>query len=631
MTISDSTEFFRQSAKNLLDLAVSICGTRFGVIHVAGEAVILTDPGAPLPLFDALRAFEPSSEDLFTVIDDERLRSHITGIRFFCSVGLLDAAGERRGTLALLDDRSRSLTELQKTALLKITAEVMRGLDRAAAIREAHHTRIRFRALADGAPVAVFAYRVGTSNFSYVNAQFAERLGYTVDEVLAFEEFTDVIAADQQAVMAEIMRRRRDGDRGHFRYETKVRCRDGTLREAEIHSGIIEADGEQLVIGAAVDNTEQKRAERQLAQLDRLTSLGRLAAQVAHEFNNVMMGIQPLAETIRRRVAGDHALMKFIDVIMASLQRGKRLTTDILRFARPAQLVLASVDVRSLLNDTAEEVRPLLGTTINLDVSCPEGLFLHGDSTQLTQVLVNLALNARDSMEATAGGRLSISAETAAAGEIHDDRHFVHICVRDSGGGIAAQDLPYIFEPLFTTKNRGTGLGLSVAFQVVAAHDGHILAESEPGAGAAFHLFIPAASAEPEKKPQLIEMAPEVAEPVHVLIVEDDEAVATGLRWFLEGEGMKVRVAATGGQVLNFIAEQKPDVIVLDLSLPDEGGRSVYDRVAARYSIPVIFSSGQASERDVEDILKNPRTAFFMKPYPTEDLVKAIRRMTRET
>lgn len=595
MTLSDSHDFFRQSAKNLLEVAVALCGMRYGVIQLAGEAPISTDARALLPLHDS------SGDDLLVETDDAIL------------VTLLDATGARCGTLAVLGNRARSLTDIQKGALLKIAAEVMRGLDRA---------QMHFRALADGAPVPIFASRLGSGRLSYVNHRCAETLGYSVDEVLALENVTDLVTLDQRPMIEELRRRREGGDDGDLRYETKVRRRDGTILEAEIHTAIIEAGGEPLVIGVAIDSTDRKRAERQLAQVDRLTSLGRLSAQVAHEFNNVMMGILPLAEGIRRRAGDDPALLRFTDLIASSLQRGKRLTTDILRFGRPAQLALGSVDVAALLRQTAEEVRPLLGGRIELEVACEEELFLLGDAAQLTQVLMNLALNARDAMDATANGRLSIAAERADS--------LVHITVRDNGSGIAPEDLPYIFEPLFTTKNRGTGLGLSVAFQVVAAHEGQILAESPPGEGTTFHIFIPGSVAPAEEVERRVEPADGAHASLSVLIVEDDEAVGTGLRWFLEGEGMDVRVVMTGAAVMPAIAERRPDVIILDLSLPDQDGRRIYKRIRSEHSIPVIFSSGHATEGDIDDLIQKPRAAFLMKPYRTEDLLKTIRSLARD-
>ncbi|HKS24498.1 MAG TPA: PAS domain S-box protein [Thermoanaerobaculia bacterium] len=609
--------------------------------------------------------------------------------------------------------------------------------------------RLNLTTLIDEVPVALFCYHVATGRLTYVNRKLAESLGYTAREVLELDNVTDIVTEDQRGVVQEMIRRREAGDDREVRYHTKVRCRDGSVKDAEVHSVVVDAGVARIVIGVAVDVTTQmasrrglvereeyfraltehlsdviaivgsdcaltyvspsasrvlgyeteqllggdlwstvhpddaerlrnllldlkrgattpcieirfrhkngnwrtlevdarnllghpqirglvldlrdvtdrKRMERELAQLNRLTSLGRLAAQVAHEFNNVMMGIQPMAEAIRLRAGGDAALLRAADVISAAIQRGKRITTDILRFSRPAQLTLRPVDVNELLRRAADEIRPLLGDGIQLELSLHDAaLHVCADPAQLTQALVNLAVNARDAMES--GGTVRLEARRAREGE----GAVVHIAVADSGCGIAAGDLPYIFEPLFTTKHRGTGLGLSVVYQVIAAHRGRISVDSEPGSGTTFHLLLPSLASDCE------EIAPETPadarlHALRVLIVDDEESITTGLRGSLEANGANVHCVATGAEVLPALAAFAPSIVILDLSLPDEDGRSVYNRIAAVSPVPVIFSSGHASESDIDKLLAPAHTAFLMKPYATGELLQTIHRLLGE-
>jgi CheY-like chemotaxis protein len=333
----------------------------------------------------------------------------------------------------------------------------------------------------------------------------------------------------------------------------------------------------------------------------------------------------PIAEAIRRRAAGDSTLQRFTDIIVASVKRGKRITTDILRFGQPAHVVPRSVAVKELIQQVAEEIRPVLGAKIKLEISIADAtLHMRADPAQLSQVLINLALNARDAMEAN-GGTLTFEARHAQDGEIPHAENFVQIAVRDTGSGIPNEDLPYIFEPLFTTKQRGTGLGLSVVFQIVAAHEGHISVDSEPGVGTTFQLFVPAMEA-----PRKSEVPPagerRRLQSARVLLVEDEEAVADGLRWALEAAGVVVRTVGTAAAVMPALAEFKPDLMVLDLSLPDGDGRAVYERASATSPIPVIFTSGHASEGSITQLSRH-RTAFLMKPYPTDELLDTIDRL----
>lgn len=610
--ISIPRHLFPRSIEELLRLAISICDARFGAARITGEAPITVGPDLPDDVEEALVRLAPSEDALLVLLDDgEIARAGVTSLRFYAGVTLLDEEGKQLGTFTVFDDRPRSLTEAQKKAFLGLAAQAVRDVEMATAIHHAEQERAAWRPLIHHAPVAAFTYCVDSARFSYVNAKFAETLGYAAEEILALDSVTDIIPEDQREAVREMIRRREAGDDREVWYTTKVRCFNGTLLDAEIHSSIAGVDGGRMVIGVAIDITERQRMERQLAQFDRLTSLGRLSAQIAHEFNNVLMGIQPVAEAIRRRAGDDPDLLKFTDCIAASVKRGKRLTTDVLRFGRPAELLFGSVDVRMLFRQTADEIRPLLGGRIHLDVSSPDGLFAHGDAAQLTQVLINLALNARDAMEA-GDGTLTLEACKATESEIADPGRFLRISVRDTGAGIAGDDLPYIFEPLFTTKKRGTGLGLSVAFQVVAAHGGRIVVESEAGKGTSFHLFVPSAAS------------------LRVLIVDDDDSVAMGLRWSIEAAGMEAQIVATGAEVLPAIEAWHPDVVVLDLSLPDEDGRAVYERIAARYVVPVVFSSGHVSDADLPELLKIPRSRFLMKPYHTDALIGAIRELAKK-
>lgn len=661
------------------------------------------------------------------------------------SVEIVDFTGTRRGTLDLFDHQHRALTDLQSENVRAVAQQIGRDLD----LRDTHPSWPPL----DEAPVAVFCYDVEGRRFVYVNAKFAEILGYTEREVLDLRSMSDIVAEDQREIASELIRRREAGDDRDARYLIKVRCRDGSVLDAEIHSSVAETSFGRLVIGVGVDMTTQvaskrhltereeyfrtltdhlvevivilspdcvltyistsvsrvlgytpdellgrstwvtvhpddaealrtrlleltrgglfecmevrcqhkdghwrtlevtaanlldhplirglvlnlhdvtdrKRMERELGQLNRLTSLGRLSAQVAHEFNNVMMGIQPMVEAVRRRAGHDATLIRFTDVISASLQRGKRITTDILRFGRPAQPTLRPIEVRDLMDQAADEIRPLLADRVALElfIADPRAHVL-ADRAQLTQVLLNLAVNARDAME-DGRGTVRLEARPAREGESGHAGAFVHFAVSDTGSGIAANDLPYIFEPLFTTKQRGTGLGLSVVFQVVAAHQGHISVESERGKGTTFHLFIPAvaatAPAEPDDSRNEL---PARAQPLRVLIVEDENTVARGLRLSLEAAGIDVQTVDTGAAALPAITAFRPDVVVLDLSLPDEDGRAVYQRIAAKSSIPVIFSSGHATENDIAALMASPRTAFLLKPYATEELLETMHRL----
>jgi PAS domain S-box-containing protein len=386
------------------------------------------------------------------------------------------------------------------------------------------------------------------------------------------------------------------------------------------------------LVGAVVtftDLTERRKLEAKLEQANRLSSLGRLAAMVAHEFNNVLMGIAPFLDVIRR-AQSPQKITTALDHIAGAVKRGRRVTQDILRFTQPGEPVLAPLEVVGWLESVVLEARSLIGPHYTITVGAVP-LVVEADAGQLHQIFMNLILNARDAMPA--GGTIHLEAR-----EEHDDARFAfgvvenpgryaHLLVRDTGTGMSEETLRYAFEPLFTTKNNGTGLGLAVTHQVVRRHGGEIFIESTPGTGTTFHVFLPLSAREP---------AADVVETVRqwshqqvpcVLLVEDDCTVAAGLTAILETEGFDVTVADTGSRALELVQARKPDAVILDVGLPDCDGRTIYARIAELHpGLPVVFSTGHTERSRVEAFLSRPNVGYLFKPYDSNALMEELTR-----
>lgn len=226
--------------------------------------------------------------------------------------------------------------------------------------------------------------------------------------------------------------------------------------------------------------------ESQLEQADRVDSLGRVAATVAHEFNNVLMGIQPFAELLERPNLSNETLAKCAQHIRNSVQRGKAVALEILRFTQPSAPERKALPVNDWLEGLLPEIEAQCDNSTSVAIEQPAlSPVIWADAGQMAQVITNLTNNARDAMPR--GGTLTIRVRAP-----ETEEQFVQISVIDTGTGIPPEVMEHIFEPLFTTKkNRGTGLGLAVAYQVVHRHGGVIFAESEIGSGTAFHIFLP--------------------------------------------------------------------------------------------------------------------------------------------
>jgi PAS domain S-box-containing protein len=414
---------------------------------------------------------------------------------------------------------------------------------------------------------------------------------------------------------------------------------DGTSFPVDFSAAPIIDDG--VTVGAVIaftDVSERRKLEAKLEQANRLSSLGRMAATIAHEFNNVLMGISPFVDLIRRR---PECIPDALEKISRSVARGKGITHDILRYTRPAEPKRSHFNVEAWLGEMVAEARSILPVAHQIDYETSDAwLAINADANQLHQIFTNLVVNARDAMPA--GGRIHIAVRREprdahfSFGVVDHPERFAHFIVSDTGPGIPPQTLDHIFEPLFTTKANGTGLGLAVAHQVVHLHGGEIFAESEVGAGTSFHIFVPLA---PELPAGMVhaEAAGEMPQEhpmsenedgradVHVLLVEDDEAVAAGLLALLEVDGLTVDLVGTGAEAIDFLEQRRPDVVVLDVGLPDMDGTSVYSYVQKTDpKLPVIFSTGHADRARLDELSPGRPVLYLSKPFDGEVLLQTI-------
>lgn len=380
-----------------------------------------------------------------------------------------------------------------------------------------------------------------------------------------------------------------------------------------------------VVVFAGID--QRKLMERQLEQAKRLSSLGRLAATVAHEFNNVLMSIQPSAEVIMRLAGAEQRIASLASNIEQAVRRGRRITHEILRYTQPAKPSLSSIDLSRWLPPFLDEMRKMLGHEFELSVRFDdESLAIAADPAQLHQVMTNLVLNARDAI-GELGGKIEVTVSPAASRVLplkdqreHAPGEYVCLSVGDDGPGIPAEFVGEIFEPLFTTKRSGTGLGLAVVHQIVSEHGGQITARNSEQGGAVFELLLPRAreafAVEETAATSAIGFS-------RVLLVEDDLTVATGMRALLELEGARVTHVAQGAAAITALETVDVDLVILDVGLPDVDGTVVYERIAHRRpDLPVIFSTGHSGRSRLENYLRSPNVGFLQKPYDFQALVK---------
>ena len=392
-------------------------------------------------------------------------------------------------------------------------------------------------------------------------------------------------------------------------------------------------DGESVrgLVISFYDTTDRKALEQKLEIANRLSAIGRIGATVAHEFNNVLMGIQPFADVLVRLTSHDTRAQSAAKHIAQSVNRGKRITHEILRFTQPAELELQDVDLDRWVSGILPELIAVTGESSVLEYS-PSGMpiRLAIDTGQVHQVLLNLTINARDAMPD--GGTIRINASRASRDALErfalseSPSSFTHITVSDTGPGIPPEAIEHVFEPLFTTKRSGTGLGLALAHQVITRHGGHIFAENAPEGGAMFHVFLPERSTAAEDSSWIPSTPPrQEASLSRLLLVEDDAAVAEGLAAVLALEGIEVEVVGHGAEVMAAVERFQPEAVVLDVGLPDISGIDVYRSMSVRWpELPVVFSTGHGDESQIAGETSRSRVGFLMKPYDLDALLEAL-------
>lgn len=429
-----------------------------------------------------------------------------------------------------------------------------------------------------------------------------------------------------------------------LRFETEHRRLDGTSFPVEISANLVEVGGISYNLGFARDITERRQAEERLRQVrqqlelsQRLEAIGRLAGGVAHDFNNLLGVILGFGELMAADLGDAHPVGEHLTEIIEAARRGASLASQLLAFSRRQVLQPRAVDLAALVADIDRLLRRIIGEDIELIVEVAPGLApAHVDPAQIEQVLMNLAINARDAMPG--GGTLTIEAAEATAGEAREAGApldaadgYLRLSVSDTGEGMDEVTRARVFEPFFTTKDGGTGLGLSTVYGVIHQTGGAIRVQSAPGEGSRFDVFLPRSSGVSAVVDLPVEPVAAPATAPSVLLVEDQEPLRRMLAIGLRSHGVVVCEAATPALALEAI-ERTPmriDVLLTDVVMPGMSGRELAERVLARrQGVQVIYMSGYPSDVLSRHGVLEPAVRLLQKPFTVDVLAEAIRRAT---
>ncbi|MGH7515406.1 MAG: MASE1 domain-containing protein [Gemmatimonadales bacterium] len=458
------------------------------------------------------------------------------------------------------------------------------------------------------------------------------------DHVAGYEEFISRVHPDDRELVETSVRRALSVG-GRLDYEFRIVLPDGRVRWiADLGSVVPGPDGKPAgMTGTCQDVTDRRTAEEQLRLAHKMESVGRLAGGVAHEANNQMSVVMSAADFILARTDLPPAVRADAEYIRRAAERTAAVTAQLLAFSRRQVLRPQVLGLNGIL----ERFRPVLQRTLGED--CPVTLLLdpglgpvRADPGQLEQVLLNLAINARDAMPR--GGRLSVETASVELTErsamaTHGVRarpgRYVQLAVSDTGHGMDKATLGHVFEPFFTTKGvgQGTGLGLATVYGIVKQSDGYVWAYSEPGQGTTIKLYLPVTEATPEAAAK--ETAPAVAARGElVLVVEDEAQVRTIAARALTEAGYRVLEAESGARALEIVRRNgdRPALVLVDVVMPGISGSDLALELAqVAPGVPVLFTSGYTDGEILRRGLLEPGAAFLAKPFSPEGLVQAVR------
>ena len=500
----------------------------------------------------------------------------------------------------------------------------------------------RYRELFDGAPVGYFEYDI-EGRITSVNRTELEMLGYTAEEMIGQPVWK--FNVEEELARQQILDKLAGTLPPTRNLERNYRKKDGTTLPVLIEDRLLrDAEGRIIGIRSTIqDITDRKRAEKekenleeQLRQSQKMEAIGRLAGGIAHDFNNLLTIIKGFNQLSFIELKESDPLRENLDEVRKATDRAADLIRQLLAFSRRQILEMQVLDLNTTLRNLEKMLRRVIGEDIELVTVLAEDLGrVKTDPGQIEQVIMNLAVNARDAMPS--GGKLIIETANVELDEAYTRKHvavtpghYVMLAVSDTGVGMTKEVKERVFEPFFTTKEKGkgTGLGLSTVYGIVKQSGGNIWIYSEKGRGTTFKIYFPRVDEplEEVKEKVMGEELPRGRETI--LVVEDEEVVRRLAVRILRGQGYKVLEASNGADTLMICKEQKEpiDLILTDVVMPQMGGRQLVEQLRQlRQDLKVLYMSGYTDKFIDDRGVLEEGVNYIQKPFAIEGLAKKVR------
>jgi PAS domain S-box-containing protein len=537
--------------------------------------------------------------------------------------------GERRiveASVSLIRDTAGSPTGFR--GIVRDVTE-----DKTMARRLAESER-RYHAVYDFAPLA-FVLWDSKRRVTGWNKRAEEVFGWTREEVLGKDFFEFLVPGSDWPDVEEAVAHVMSGavpshsiNRNQTRRGEIITCEwsNTVFRGSE---GNVEE-----ILSLALDITERRRLEGELFQSRKMESIGRLAGGVAHDLNNMLTPIIGYADMLLLDAPMDEAHLDGLIQIKEAAERARDMTHQLLAFSRKQVFVMKTVDLGRAVTGFRKILRRTIREDIEIDIQVPaEACAIRTDPAQIEQILLNLAVNAQEAMPE--GGALTIDVSRVTIDDEFAKRHpdasagdHALLSIADTGCGMDGETLEHVFEPFYTTREAGTGLGLATVYGIVRQHNGFIWASSVPGRGSTFRVYLPLTDGEPARADSTIRRRGEVRTGETILVVEDEEAVRALAAKILTRLGYRTLTARDGEEALEIIKRSTGHIhlVLTDVIMPKiDGGRLYREVCAMRADIKVVFMSGYTHEVIARRGIMEEGVHFIQKPFTFQTLADTIR------
>ncbi len=520
-----------------------------------------------------------------------------------------------------------------KEILQFVSQQVARAIEHRRNQDALRRSEARYRSQVQSAVYGIYrSSREG--QFLDVNPALVRMLGYgSPEELLSINMVRDLYAepGDRERIIAHV------GNAPQIEgIETRWKRKDGRVITVRLSGRCIRYPGELTSFEMIVeDTTERRQLEEQLLHSQKMEAIGRLAGGVAHDFNNLLTVIRGYSDLMLNDLQASHSMRQEIEEIRRAADRASDLTKQLLAFSRRQVMEPKVLDLNVIVHNMDLLLRRLLGEDVELRVVLDDKLGkVKADPGQIEQVIMNLAVNARDAMPT--GGLLTIETRNMELDDEFAREHalprggeYALLSVSDSGSGMDAETLSHIFEPFFTTKElgKGTGLGLSTVYGIVRQSGGLVWVYSEPGQGSCFKVYLPIVHGAVEPAPARPTQSPTFAGTETVLLVEDEDGVRALVREVLQRKGYRVLEANSGAEAMRICGDYEDPIhlLITDIVLDQMSGRDIARKVTSeRPKTKVLYISGYTEEAIIHHGVLDPGTAFLQKPFTPAALARRV-------